>query len=318
MLRSTGHGNEVSVIALTTGEATTQAAIESLDRQTAAVADIIVVRDVAPFFKAFNTGAAQVKTRFFVQLDADMILDAHCIADLRKGMQRDVGIVVGHLRDPLIGRVVGIKLFRTECFEIRDVPDSISPDTDFVAEIARAGWKTIYIGRQSTSGPDQWATYGEHRPDYSLPYTYRKYLIEGCRYHYRQTPEENPWHFAQLEVSGHPSRVAAQVGLAKDSFSNRSRMCKEHRQSSTSSRKSPHSCSVGRQVKVNGTSLSGPRHVGAGMLSVVLPVGIRTASCWGLQGLKFVRSGGSKIPAMTRLPGFRSRSLQRFECATGE
>ena len=217
-LRSTGHGDEVSVIALTTGEGTTQAAIESLDRQTAPVADIIMVRDVAPFSKAFNTGVAQVKTAFFVQLDADMILDAHCVAELRKGMQRDVGIVVGHLRDPLIGQVVGIKLFRTACFETGMFPDLISPDTDFVAEIARAGWKTVYIGRQSTSGPDQWATYGEHRPDYSLPYTYRKYLIEGCRYRYRQTPEGIRWHFAQLEASGHPSALAAQVGLAQGLF----------------------------------------------------------------------------------------------------
>jgi asparagine synthase (glutamine-hydrolysing) len=216
--RSTGDGDEVSVIALTTGEGTTQAAIESLNRQTTPVADIIVVRDVAPFSKAFNTGVVQVKTPFFVQLDADMILDAHCVAELRKGMQRDVGIVVGHLRDPLIGQVVGIKLFRTACFETGVFPDSISPDTDFVAEIARAGWKTVYIGRQSTSDPDQWVTYGEHRPDYSLPYTYRKYLIEGCRYRYRQTPEGIRWHFAQLEASRHPSALAAQVGLAQGIF----------------------------------------------------------------------------------------------------
>jgi asparagine synthase (glutamine-hydrolysing) len=215
---STDQADDISVVVLTTGEATTEAAIESLQHQTAPLADIIVVRDVAPFHKAFNAGVMQVKTPFFVQLDADMVLDDHCVAALRRGMQHDVGVVVGHLRDPLIGQVVGIKLFRTACFQIGGFTDSISPDTDFVAEIARAGWKTVYIGRQRNSGPDQWATFGEHRPDYSLSYTYRKYLLEGCRYRYRQTPAGIRWHFAQLEASRHPSAPAAQIGLAQGIF----------------------------------------------------------------------------------------------------
>jgi asparagine synthase (glutamine-hydrolysing) len=216
--RSAGHANEISAVVLTTGEPTTQAAIDSLHRQTAALADIIVVRDIAPFHKALNAGVTQVKTPFFVQVDADMVLDDHCIDALRSGMRRDVGIVVGHLRDPLIGQVVGVKLFRTACFQIGMFEDSISPDTDFVADIARPGWKTVYIGRVRTSGPDQWATYGEHRPDYSRPYTYRKHLMEGCRYRYRQTPEAIRWHFGQLEVSWHPAALAAQIGLAQGIF----------------------------------------------------------------------------------------------------
>jgi hypothetical protein len=148
--RSAGHANEISAVVLTTGEPTTQAAIDSLHRQTAALADIIVVRDIAPFHKALNAGVTQVKTPFFVQVDADMVLDDHCIDALRSGMRRDVGIVVGHLRDPLIGQVVGVKLFRTACFQIGMFEDSISPDTDFVADIARPGWKTVYIGRVRT------------------------------------------------------------------------------------------------------------------------------------------------------------------------
>src|SRR5262249_17357771 len=137
---------------------------------------------------------------------------------LRKGMQRDVGIVVGHLRDPLIGQVVGIKLFRTACFESGTFADSISPDTDLVAEIAQAGWQTAYIGRLKTYASVPRSAYGEDRPDYSLPYTYRKLLIEGARYRYRQAPEAIRWHFAQLEASRHPSALAAQIGLAQGIF----------------------------------------------------------------------------------------------------
>jgi asparagine synthase (glutamine-hydrolysing) len=215
--KSAGDTDDVSAVVLTTGEPTTQGAIDSLRRQTAPLSDIIVVRDVTPFHKAINAGAAQVKTTFFVQVDADMVLDDHCVAALRKGMRRDVGIVVGHLRDPLIGQVVGIKLFRTAVFQATMFQDSISPDTDFVADIARAGWKTVYVGEKS-SGSDQWATYGEHRRDYSLRYTYRKYLIEGCRYRYCQKASAARWHFAQLGASLHPSALAAQIGLARGIF----------------------------------------------------------------------------------------------------
>ena len=216
--KSAGDTDDVSAVVLTTGEPTTQGAIDSLRRQTAPPSDIILVRDVVPFHRAMNAGAAQVKTAFFVQVDADMVLDDHCVAALREGMRRDVGIVVGHLRDPLIGQIVGIKLFRTAVFRTRMFQDSISPDTDFVADIARAGWKTVYVGKLKNSGSDQWATYGEHRPDYSLRYTYRKYLIEGCRYRYRQKAAAARWHFAQLGASRHPSALAAQIGLARGLF----------------------------------------------------------------------------------------------------
>jgi asparagine synthase (glutamine-hydrolysing) len=129
--KSAGDTDDVSAVVLTTGEPTTQGAIDSLRRQTAPLSDIIVVRDVAPFHKAMNAGVEQVKTTFFVQVDADMVLDDHCVAALREEM-RDIGIIVGHLRDPLIGRVVGIKLFRTAVFQATMFQDSISPDTDFV------------------------------------------------------------------------------------------------------------------------------------------------------------------------------------------
>jgi glycosyltransferase involved in cell wall biosynthesis len=216
--RSAHHTDDVSAVVLTTGEPTTQAAIDSLHRQVTPISDIIVVRDVAPFHKAINAGVAQVKTAFFVQVDADMVLDDHCVAALREGVRADVGIVVGHLRDPLLGQVVGIKLFRSACFQHALFQDSISLETDFVADIARAGWKTVYVGQSSDFGPDQWATFGEHCPNYSTRYTYRKFLIQGCRFRYRQTVRATRLLFAQLGASRHPSALAAQVGLAHGIF----------------------------------------------------------------------------------------------------
>lgn len=210
--------NDVTALVLSTGEPTTQEAIDNLHRQTMPVRHVIVVRDIAPFHKALNVGVAQVETPFFIQVDADMILDPHCVAALRRGMRRHVGIVVGHLRDALIEQTVGVKLFRTACFKAAQFRDTISPDTDFVGDIARAGWKTNYIGRRWRNGPHPWATLGEHRPNYSPEYTYRKHLLEGRRYRYRQRIEGLRWHLGLLEASPHPAALIAQIALARGIF----------------------------------------------------------------------------------------------------
>jgi hypothetical protein len=219
--------NDVSAVVLSTGEPSTQQAIDSLHRQTVPVRDIIVVREVAPFHKALNVGAAQVRTSFFIQVDADMVLDSHCVAGLRRGMRRHVGIVVGHLRDPLVEQVVGVKLFRTACFNFAQFPDSISPDTDFVDAIARAGWNTAYIGRRWRGGPHPWHSFGEHRPNYTPAYTYRKFLLEGRRYRYRQRLDGLRWLLDRLAAGRHPAALIAQIALARGFFvtDNRDDLC---------------------------------------------------------------------------------------------
>jgi glycosyltransferase involved in cell wall biosynthesis len=209
--------NDVSAVVLTMGEPTTRKAIDSLRRQTMLPREVIVVRGKAPFHKALNTGAAQVKTPFFVQVDADMILDPHCIAALRGNMSRRIGIVVARLRDALIEQVVGVKLFRSKCFESEVFQNSISPDTDFVNAIARRGWETVYIG---SLGADQWATFGEHRPTYTFSYTYHKSLREGRRYRHRRSISGLQRHLGRLELSRNPSALVAQIGLAHGIFLN--------------------------------------------------------------------------------------------------
>jgi len=208
--------SDVTAVVLTTGEATTQDAINSVRGQTLPVRDIVIIRDIRPFHKALNQGVERVATKFFVQVDADMVLDPHCIAKLREAMRPNVGIAVGHLRDALITEVVGIKLFRTDCFAIAQFRDSISPDTDFVDEIARSGWRTVYVGKGQ--GLRRWTTLGQHRPDYSPAYTYRKYQFEGQRYRYRNSLGGLRWHVARLEQSQHPSAFVAQVALARGFF----------------------------------------------------------------------------------------------------
>jgi hypothetical protein len=210
--------SDVSAVVLTIGEPTTQRALDSLTRQSLQPAEVVIVKDVRPFQKAINQGAAGVTTPFFVQVDSDMVLDPDCLEQLRKRMRPKIGEVVGLLRDPLMGRVMGIKLYRTECFRQVSMPDTITPDTDHYQLIRARGWKGTLARRGLRTQLNEVLALGEHNPSYTPEYTYNKYLLEGRRYYYRQSHLGIRWHFAKLEHSTHPSALIAQIGLAHGIF----------------------------------------------------------------------------------------------------
>jgi len=214
----THNSPDVSALVLTIGETTTQRAIDSISTQTLKPAEVVIVRDVRPWHNAMNAGAARVATPFFVLVDSDMVLDPDCFEQLRKRMRPGIAAVVAALRDPLMGSAIGVKLFRTECFKQVSVPDSIAPDTDFNQLVRARGWKTIRARRGLQMWRGEVLALGEHSPTYTPEYTYRKHLMEGRRYHYRQSLPGIRWDFAMLEGSRHPSALIAQIGLAHGIF----------------------------------------------------------------------------------------------------
>jgi ubiquinone/menaquinone biosynthesis C-methylase UbiE len=211
--------SDISAVVLTLGEETTERALESARRQTLPPKEIIVIRNVTPFHKALNQGVSKVKSEFFIQLDSDMVLDETCLQDLRDRMEADVGLVMGQLRDPLIGRVGWIKMFRTKCFEHVTFKDVISTDVAFMEDIAQYGWKTLYALRPACESPKElWHTFGEHRPSYTPHYTFSKYLLEGRKYRYRRALGALLWHFQKLHHSTHKVSLVAQIALSHGIF----------------------------------------------------------------------------------------------------
>ncbi|HEX4936324.1 MAG TPA: glycosyltransferase family A protein [Gemmatimonadaceae bacterium] len=207
--------SDVSVVLLTMGEASTERALASVQRQTLSAAAVIEVRGVRPFHRALNTGAMQVTTAFFVQVDADMVLDPTCLEQLHLAIQGDpaIGVAVGFLRDPLVGRVSGIRLFRRACFDQVAFGDTISPDTDWLQAIAARGWRDVYALAYAGRGPDTLHTFGEHAPEYTFTYTWRKYVMEGARYRYRADLGGVRWHLGLLARSPHPMARVARLAL---------------------------------------------------------------------------------------------------------
>jgi len=170
--------SDITAVVLTTGEDTYTRAVRSIKSQTLLPKEVITINKISPFYKAINLGASKVKTDFFVQVDSDMILDKNCLKNLRENFSADVGVVVGFLSDPLVGRISGVKMFRTKCFDEVKFKDSLSPDTDFSGEILKSGWKTVFLYESYTLG--------EHKRNYTPRYTYSKYLLAGKRYVYRK------------------------------------------------------------------------------------------------------------------------------------
>ena len=209
--------SDVSAALITVGEPITARARASIEAQELAACEIITVEGVSPFYRAVNEAARRVSAPYFIQVDADMILDPGCFGVLRGAVGPTTGIVVGELRDPMRGHIVGVKLFRTECFEASKFSDSISMDTDFVASIRRRGWKTTYFGR-APGAYHASVTLGEHRPDYTASYTYRKHILEGGRLRYRGAQAGLRWWLGNLELSNHESARIALIALAHGFF----------------------------------------------------------------------------------------------------
>lgn len=210
--------SDITAVILSMGEATLPKCVDSVKKQTLAPDEIIYVKNVSPFYKAWNTGMQKVKTRYFVQVDADMLLDENCFEKLHACMTPTTGLAIGHLRDPLLGRIRGIKMFRHDCCQMVPFPNTISPDTDFYNAMGDHGWNMVLALNFFSNNPLYWHTLGDHRPHYHLEYIIAKFLRLGCRYRYRVSPGGLKHMFRLLENSYHPMSPIAQFALANGLF----------------------------------------------------------------------------------------------------
>ena len=213
--------SDITAVILSMGEKTVGRAIDSVKRQSLPAQEIIVIEHVTPFYKALNAGAAKVRTAFFVQVDADMILQEDCFEQLRSCMIDNLGIVSGRLKDPLIGRCCCVKLFRRECFDMVQFRDSVSPDTDFRKAIQLHGWTTAHVLNFTCESRNLRHILGEHRPEYTPEYTFFKYATLGSRVRYRRELNQLKSYLKRLRRSSHSASLTAQTALCHGLFQKR-------------------------------------------------------------------------------------------------
>ncbi len=146
----------VSALLLTIGESTTANAREGLRRQTVPLHEnLVVVENIHPFSNAFNQGVSRIGSPFFIQCDADMILDENCVEVLLSKMTDRTGMVVGLLKDPLQGNVQGVKLYRTHCCRLFPMLDRIDCESFLKHQLLKNDWAVTIVK----------VTLGTHDPD---------------------------------------------------------------------------------------------------------------------------------------------------------
>ena len=209
---------EVTALVLTVGEKTTEEAIRRLKEQTVPCHEIIVVRNVTPFHKAIDRGISRVKTPFFLQCDADMLLDPDCIETMQKFVRDDTGVLIGYLSDELLGTVQAVKMFRTECIKKLMFSNSISPDTDCINRLSKMGWKFVFVSRGEERYGHAPDVLGAHKPEYTPLYTFEKFKLEGSRIRYRGVFQEFASCLEKLKDSQHPMAPIALIGLCHGLF----------------------------------------------------------------------------------------------------
>lgn len=215
--------SDVTAVLLTIGEPYVARARASLAAQTAPPAAIVEIAGVAPFHRALNAGIARVRTAYFVQVDADVVLDPNALADLRACMTPHVGLVIGRLRDPLRGRIEAVKLYRTEAAAAQPCPDSISPAVELLSSMTARGWLTLHALADGPGPPALRHTFGDHLPDYTPLYTFTKFRILGARHRHWRTGHRLRRLCAILHASGHPAAAIAQAAAAVGVFWEESR-----------------------------------------------------------------------------------------------
>jgi hypothetical protein len=199
---------DITGLLLTVGESTFPAAYAALLQQNVPLHEIVLIENIRPFSRAFNQGVSKIKTPFFIQCDADMILDENCVEVLLSQMASDTAMVVGYLRDPLQGNVRGVKLYRTDFCKLFPMQNSSNCEEMFRLALLKQS--------QGVSILDKNRTLGKHNPDQSDSlYQFERFKLLGSKIRTRQAWNDLTYRLIQLaRCENHeiiPMTVAAMV-----------------------------------------------------------------------------------------------------------
>ena len=199
--------DDLSALLLTVGEEEFLKAEVSVRKQSLPPVAVHIVKNESPFARAFNKGVCLVETPYFVQVDADMNLDLECFEVLRRAVHANVGVVIGHLRDPLQGIIQGVKLFKTQFCRDFPLQDTLTCETDQVRLLDSAGLESVILDRD--------ITLGTHRliPGDST-YIFERFWLLGRKARSRQSWWNVGFRLGNLGRSGLPQSILAAAAFA--------------------------------------------------------------------------------------------------------
>jgi hypothetical protein len=109
---------DLTVFVIASGEDTYDECLEALHNQDCNF-KIDLIRDVYPMSKAFQTMPDQCQTRYFVQVDADIILHPHAIRTLHQAIRQTsfrIYMAYGRLYEEGFGAGGAVKCWKRGIF----------------------------------------------------------------------------------------------------------------------------------------------------------------------------------------------------------
>ncbi len=179
--------DDLTVFIISTGEDTYQECLEALHNQDCEF-NIMHVRDVYPMSRAFQTMPDICPTKYFVQVDADMVLHPNAITKLYSKIRRTgfwVYQVHGQLYEEGYGIRGAVKCWKKDIFKYFEFHDVRTVDRDFNRRVERwglrkqalhtdpIGWhkprhSTFSLYLKSKSDVEKWRFLGRKVEQYAL------------------------------------------------------------------------------------------------------------------------------------------------------
>lgn len=173
-------GDDLTVFLLRSGEKTTADCLDALDKQSCAFR-LEHIRDVAPMSRAFQTMPERCTTPYFVQVDADMILEPHAIETLYEAIRRSgwrTYMVYGRLYEEGFGVGGAVKCWKRSLFRYFRFRDVRTVDRDLFQRTRRLG-----LRRQDLA-----SVLGIHRPRHSTFSLYLKSKSDVEKWRFLRRP----------------------------------------------------------------------------------------------------------------------------------
>jgi hypothetical protein len=150
---------DLTVFVITSGEDTYDECLEALHSQDCNF-KIDHIRDVAPMSKAFQTMPDRCQSRYFVQVDADIILHPHAICTLHQAIRQSsfrTYMVYGQLYEEGFGVGGAVKCWKRSIFRFFKFRDVRTVDRDLYRRLRLFGLRRYGLNE----------LLGIHRPRYS-------------------------------------------------------------------------------------------------------------------------------------------------------
>lgn len=174
------HFNDLTVFIISSGEDTEHDCRIALQAQNCRFR-LSAIRDVAPMSAAFQSMPDRCQTKYFAQVDADMILDANAINLLYQEIQQSpfwIYRVSASLYEEGFGVGGAVKCWKNSIFKFTQFRDVRTVDRDLAQRLRRFGLLGRHINR----------VVGTHRPRHSNFSFYLKTKSDIEKWRYLKRP----------------------------------------------------------------------------------------------------------------------------------